>query len=69
MPHVLYVYAIARAGHPTPDDVDVEALDTDGLSMFYAKVDAVEFSQGVIDARSMSFYPVCTLETRWTSHE
>src|SRR5204863_10036310 len=52
VPHVLYVYAIARAGHPTPDDVDVEALDTDGLSMFYAKVDAVEFSQGVIDARS-----------------
>jgi len=52
VPHVLYVYAIARAGHPTPDDIDVEALDTDGLSMFYAKVDAVEFSQGVIDARS-----------------
>jgi len=52
VPHVLYVYAIARAGHPTPDDVEVEALDTDGLSVFYAPVDAVEFSQPVIDARS-----------------
>ena len=52
MPHILYVYAIARAGHPTPDDVEVEALETDGLSVFYAPVDAVEFSQAVIDARS-----------------
>jgi hypothetical protein len=53
VPHVLYVYAIARAGHPTPDDVDdVEALESDGLTAFYAQVDAVDFSQPVIDARS-----------------
>ena len=52
MPHVLYVYAIARAGHPVPNDVEVEALDTDGLGAFYTKVDAAEYSQPVIDARS-----------------
>ncbi|MDQ6801440.1 MAG: GvpL/GvpF family gas vesicle protein [Acidobacteriota bacterium] len=52
MPHVLYVYAIARAAHPTPADMDVEALQTDGLSAFYSPVDAVDFSQPVIDARS-----------------
>jgi hypothetical protein len=53
VPHVLYVFAIARAGHPTPEDVDdVDALDVDGLSVFYSRVDSVEFSQPVIDARS-----------------
>jgi len=52
VPNVLYVYAIGRAKHPLPDDVDVEALETDGLAAFYAPVDSVEFSQGVIDARS-----------------
>jgi hypothetical protein len=52
VPHVLYVYAIARAGHPTPDDADVQALEIDGLTAFYAQVDAVDYSQPVIDARS-----------------
>jgi hypothetical protein len=52
MPEVLYVYAIARAGHPIPKDVEVASLETDGLSAFYAPVDAVDFSQEVIDARS-----------------
>jgi hypothetical protein len=52
VPHVLYVYAIARAGHPMPDEPDVEVLESDGLSTFYSQVDSVEFSQPVIDARS-----------------
>src|SRR5438132_10854990 len=47
---ILYVYAIGRAGHPLPDDV--EAVDGGGLSAFFAPVDEVEFSQPVIDARS-----------------
>ena len=52
MPEVLYVYAIGRAGHALPDELDVTALDVDGLTAFYAVVDAVEYSQTVIDARS-----------------
>ena len=52
MPEVLYVYAIGRAGHALPDELDVVALDVDGLTAFYAVVDAVEYSQTVIDARS-----------------
>ena len=52
MPEVLYVYAIGRAGHALPDELDVVALDVDGLTAFYAVVDAVEYSQAVIDARS-----------------
>ena len=52
MPDILYVYAIGRAGHALPDEVDVTALDVDGLTAFYAAVDAVEYSQEVIDARS-----------------
>ena len=52
MPEVLYVYAIGRAGHALPDELDVTALDVDGLTAFYAVVDAVEYSQAVIDARS-----------------
>ena len=52
MPQVLYVYAIGKAGHPLPEDVDVASIDSDGLTAFYAAVDAVEFSQPVIDARS-----------------
>src|SRR5207248_3092094 len=47
---ILYVYAIGRAGHPLPDDV--EAVDGGGLTAFFAPVDEVEFSQQVIDARS-----------------
>jgi hypothetical protein len=49
---VLYVYAIARAGHPAPKEPDVLSLEADGLCAFYAEVDAVDFSQPVIDARS-----------------
>ena len=52
MPEVLYVYAIGRAGHALPDELDVVALHVDGLTAFYAVVDAVEYSQAVIDARS-----------------
>jgi len=52
VPEVLYVYAIGRAGHTLPDELDVTALDVDGLTAFYAVVDAVEYSQAVIDARS-----------------
>jgi hypothetical protein len=47
---ILYVYAIGRAGHPVPDDV--EAVDGSGLTAFVSQVDEVEFSQPVIDARS-----------------
>src|SRR5438477_1420847 len=35
-----------------PHDVDVSALEADSLTAFYTPVDAVEYSQGVIDARS-----------------
>ncbi len=52
MANVLYVYAIARAGHPAPKELDVLCLEADGLCAFYAEVDAVDFSQAVIDARS-----------------
>ncbi len=47
MPHVLYVYAIARAGHPAPKELDVLSLEAEGLCAFYAEVDAVDFSQAV----------------------
>src|SRR6266542_6016091 len=47
---ILYVYAIGRAGHPLPDDV--EAVDGAGLTAFVTPVDEVEFSQPVIDARA-----------------
>jgi hypothetical protein len=47
---ILYVYAIGRAGHPVPDDV--EAVDGGGLAAFVSPVDEAEFSQPVIDARS-----------------
>jgi hypothetical protein len=47
---ILYVYAVGRAGHPLPDDV--EAVDGGGLTAFFVPVDEVEFSQPVIDARS-----------------
>jgi Gas vesicle synthesis protein GvpL/GvpF len=48
--HVLYVYAIGRASHPAPDDVAI--LTAGRLGAFYSPVDAVEYSQAVIDARS-----------------
>jgi hypothetical protein len=55
----LYVYAIARAGHPPPERV--EAIDGGGLvrevacgdlAAFVTPVDPVDYSQPVIDARS-----------------
>jgi len=49
---ILYVYAIARRTHPMPHDVDVSALEADSLTAFYTPVDAVEYSQAAIDARS-----------------
>jgi len=58
-PQVLYVYAIGRSGHTVPERVEVvdgsdhiAAVDVDGLTAFYTAVDAVEFSQPVIDSRS-----------------
>jgi hypothetical protein len=57
--HVLYVYAIGRAGHTLPDQPEavdgsssIAAIEADGLAAFYTAVDAAEFSQPVIDARS-----------------
>jgi hypothetical protein len=47
---ILYVYAIAHAGHPGTDDV--EAVESGGLVAFATEVDEVEYSQPVIDARS-----------------
>jgi Gas vesicle synthesis protein GvpL/GvpF len=47
---ILYVYAVGRAGHPLPDDV--EAVDGGGLTAFVRPVDEAEYSQPVIDARS-----------------
>jgi hypothetical protein len=59
IPQVLYVYAIARAAHPMPDQVEaidggahLAAVKSDHLCAFYTAVDAAEFSQPVIDARS-----------------
>ena len=49
---MLYVYAIGRASHPAPDDVDVNVLKAGELAAFYSLVDAVDYSQPVIDARS-----------------
>src|SRR5205823_3778824 len=57
---ILYVYAIGRAGHPLPDDV--EAVDGGGLTAFFAPVDEVEFSQPVIDARSKRVESLAALE-------
>ena len=57
--HILYVYAIGRSGHALPDPVEavdgsssIAAIEADGLGAFYTAVDAAEFSQPVIDARS-----------------
>ena len=59
MTQILYVYAIGRAGHPLPDRVDaidasdvVKAVTSGSLAAFFTPVDEVDFSQGVIDARS-----------------
>jgi len=56
---VLYVYAIARAEHPLPETVEavdgsehVAIVQADSLGAIYSGVDAVDFSQAVIDARS-----------------
>jgi hypothetical protein len=48
--NILYVYAIGRAGHPRPDDVQV--LESGPLAAFYAPVNADDYSQEAIDARS-----------------
>ncbi|MGH9419967.1 MAG: GvpL/GvpF family gas vesicle protein [Thermoanaerobaculia bacterium] len=59
MPDVLYVYAIARAGHPMPSPVDaidgsgrIDVVTAGALAAFVTPVDDVDFSQGVIDARA-----------------
>ena len=59
MQQVLYVYAIARAGHPMPDRIEaIDASDhiasvrADPLCAFYTSVDGADFSQPVIDARA-----------------
>src|SRR5260370_22877235 len=59
MPEILYVYAIARAGHPLPERVEaidgsdrLEAIVSSELAAFVTPVDDVDFSQGVIDARA-----------------
>ena len=50
MANILYVFAIGRAGHPRPDDVQV--LESGPLAAFYALVDERDYSQEAIDARS-----------------
>jgi hypothetical protein len=59
MPDILYVYAIARAGHPVPERVEaidgsgrIDAVTAGVLAAFVTPVDDVDFSQGVIDARA-----------------
>lgn len=59
MTQILYVYAIGRASHPLPAGVEaidgsdlVEIAAAGPLGAFYTPVDDVDFSQGVIDARS-----------------
>jgi hypothetical protein len=56
---ILYVYAIGRAGHPTPEHVEaidgsdvVRAVACGELTAFATPVDPAEYSQPVIDARS-----------------
>jgi len=46
----LYVYAIGRAGHPLPPDV--EQVTEGGLAAFFSRVDLADYSQEVIDARA-----------------
>jgi hypothetical protein len=58
MPNILYVYAIARAGHAVrlPEAIDgsngIYAVTTGDLAAFVTPVDDVDFSQSVIDARA-----------------
>jgi hypothetical protein len=59
MPNILYVYAIARAGHRTPERVEaidgsdvIDVVTAGELAAFVTPVDDVDFSQGVIDARA-----------------
>jgi hypothetical protein len=58
MPNILYVYAIARAGHAVrvPEAIDgsdhIYAVTTTDLAAFVTPVDDVDFSQRVIDARA-----------------
>lgn len=58
-PQVLYVYAIGRARHRLPEGVEaidgsdhVAVVEAGGLAAFYTAVDALDFSQPVIDTRS-----------------
>jgi hypothetical protein len=59
VPRGYYVYAIGRAGHPLPEDVEaidgsrhVEAIDERPLCAFATPVELDEYSQAVIDARA-----------------
>ena len=56
---ILYVYAIARAGHPRPERVEaidgsdlVHDVACGDLAAFVTPVDPADYSQPVIDARS-----------------
>ncbi|MCU1350718.1 MAG: hypothetical protein JWO56_3748 [Acidobacteria bacterium] len=46
----LYVYAIGRAGHPLPPDV--EQVVEGPLAAFFTRVDLADYAQDVIDARA-----------------
>ncbi len=57
--HVLYVYAVGRAGHQLPEPVEaidgsdhLSVIEADRLAAFYTAVDALDFSQAMIDTRS-----------------
>ncbi len=59
MPEILYVYAIARAGHSMPERVEavdgsdrLSVVTSGDLATFVTPVDDVDFSQGVVDARA-----------------
>jgi hypothetical protein len=59
MANIIYVYAIARAGHPLPEHVEaidgsdvIDVVTAGEVSAFITPVDDVDFSQGVIDARA-----------------
>jgi hypothetical protein len=59
VPKGFYVYAIARAGHPLPAEVEavdgsahLDVVDDGPLAAFYTAVNLEDFSQAVIDARA-----------------
>lgn len=59
MPKGLWVYAIGRADHPQPAEVEaidgsshVDVVAGDSLAAFYSRVDLADFSQDVIDGRA-----------------